>query len=332
MAEKYNLRPILAGRNEQAIRRLANELQLPYRVVNLEDRAQLENVLKEVDLVLHTAGPFQHTAKAMMEACIATHTHYIDITGEIPVFEMARQYSDRAFEAGVMIMPGTGFDVVPTDCTALYLKNRLPDAVSLQLAFASVGGGLSHGTVNTMIMGLGEGGAVRENGRIVQKPLGHKGMWVVFGVKRLFVMTIPWGDVSTAFYTTGIPNIETYTGISPKIYKVLKIQKLFNWLLKTKFVREYAQKKLKQRPAGPTPEMRAVASSLVWGRVQNAAGQTLETTLQTPDGYTLTAHSSLLIVQKILGGNFKTGCQTPAAVYGENLVLEIPGSKWNPVS
>ncbi|MBC7890060.1 MAG: saccharopine dehydrogenase NADP-binding domain-containing protein [Ferruginibacter sp.] len=335
LSATYSLRPVLAGRNEKIIRQLAEELQLPYLIIDLHDTKQLQSSLAGVKLVLHAAGPFQITAKPMIDACIATHTHYIDITGEIPVFEMAKRYNDKAVESGIMLMPGVGFDVVPTDCMALFLKNILPDATQLQLAFASAGGSLSHGTATTMVMGLGEGGAVRENGEIVRKPLGHKGMWIdlskVSGKqKKVFTMTIPWGDISTAHFTTGIPNIETYTGISPKIYLFLKFQRAFNWLLKTTLVRNYAIKKINKGPAGPADETRAKSSSLVWGKVINAGGKTVQAAMRVKDGYTLTAHSSLLIVQKILAGNIKTGYQTPAAFYGEDLVLEIPGTKRTP--
>ncbi|MEO6729726.1 MAG: saccharopine dehydrogenase NADP-binding domain-containing protein [Ferruginibacter sp.] len=335
LSATYHLYPILAGRNKKAIEQLADELQLPYRIIDLNNQDQLQNALADVKLVLHAAGPFQLTARQMIEACIATQTHYIDITGEIPVFEMAKQYNPGAIQSGIMLMPGVGFDVVPTDCMALFLKNKLPDAISLQLAFASVGGGLSHGTATTMVMGLGESGAARENGKIVSKPLGHKGMWIDFsGVagkpKKLFVMTIPWGDISTAHFTTGIPNIETYTAISPGIYKFLKFQKAFNWLLKTSFVRNYALKKINKKPAGPTEENRARSSSLIWGRVENLQGKTIHAAMRVKDGYTLTAHSSLLIAQKTMAGNFKPGYQTPAAAYGEDLILEVPDTKRTP--
>jgi short subunit dehydrogenase-like uncharacterized protein len=288
--------------------------------------------LKDLKLVLHAAGPFQLTAKPMMEACIATNTHYIDITGEITVFEMAKLYDATANQAGIMLMPGVGFDVVPTDCLALFLKNKLPDATSLQLAFASSGSGLSHGTATTMVMALGEGGLVRENGKIARKPLGHKGKWINFpsftGKElKLFTMTIPWGDISTAYFTTGIPNIETYTVISYKIFQLLKFQRTFNWLLKTSLVRTYATKKINEKPAGPSAEKRAAHNSLIWGEVENAAGKIAQAFMEVPDGYTLTANSSLLIAQKILADNFKPGFQTPAAVYGEDLVLELPDTK-----
>lgn len=325
MAAGYGLQPILAGRNEEALRAMADSLHLPYKVIDLSDTESLQAALREVPVVLHAAGPFHHTAKKMIEACLATQTHYLDITGEITVFEQAKRYDAKAKEKGIMIMPGVGFDVVPTDCTALYLKEKLPDATHLKLAFAMLGGQLSHGTATTMAENLGEGGVVRENGQISKKPLGHKGFWVDFGVKKLFVMCIPWGDVSTAYTTTGIPNIETYTGTSPKTYKLLKWQWLYNWFLRTSLARNNAKKKIEHKPAGPSDEMRAKAMSLVWGEATNATGKKVSARLKCPEGYTLTAISSLLITQKVLNGNFKTGYQTPAGTYGANLVMEIPG-------
>lgn len=333
LAASYSLQPILAGRTESLIKPLADELQLPYVIVDLNDKDALEKALQQVKLVLHAAGPYVFTAKQMIEACLQTGVHYIDINGDISVFEMLKKYDAAAKEKNIMVMPGVGFDVVPTDCIALQLKNKMPDATHLKLAFASVGGGLSHGTATTMTGKIGEGGAVRENGKIVRKPLGQKGMWVNFsagshgGDKKLFVMTIPWGDVSTAYTTTSIPNIEAYTGMAPKVYRMLKFQWAFNWLLRTEFVRNIIRKKIKSKPAGPSDEQRKKSSSMVWGEVSNTAGIKLTAAISCYDGYTLTAHSSLLITQKILNGDLKPGYQTPAGCYGENLIMEIPHTK-----
>jgi len=327
LAASYNLQPILAGRTEANIKPVADELQLPYRIIDLDNKTQLENALSEVKLVLHAAGPYAYTAKQMVEACLQTGTHYIDINGDIAVFEMLKTYDGVAKEKNIMVMPGVGFDVVPTDCIALKLKNKMPDATHLKLAFASIGGGLSHGTAITMAGKIGEGGAVRENGKIVRKPLGQKGMWVNFGEEKIFVMTIPWGDISTAYTTTQIPNIETYTGIAPKVYRLLKFQWAFNWSLRTEFIRNIIRKKIKAKPAGPSDEQRKNSSSMVWGEISNASGGKITAAISCLDGYTLTAHSSLIITQKILSGNFKPGYQTPAGCYGENLVMEVPDTK-----
>jgi short subunit dehydrogenase-like uncharacterized protein len=325
MASQFNLIPVLAGRNSAALKEMASALSLEFVTVDLDDATALETTLKQFPLVLHAAGPFKFTAQKMAKACLATGVHYLDITGEIAVFELLKKMDGLAKEKGIMIMPGVGFDVVPTDCMAKFLHEKMPNATHLKLAFATIGGKLSHGTATTMAEGMGEGGAVRENGKIVWKPLGHKGFWVDFGVKKMFVMTIPWGDISTAYTTTSIPNIETYTGASPKTFSMLKWQKWFNWILQLSFVRNYYKKKIKKMPAGPDEQMRLKAKSLVWGEITNDQNEKMIATLQGPEGYTLTAISSLLITQKVLAGKYKAGYQTPAACYGADLVLEIDG-------
>ncbi len=337
-ASQFDLQPILAGRRKEVIEPLAQKLNLPFRVFDLNDTNALLTALSEVKAVIHAAGPFQFTGKQMIEACLQTGTHYLDINGDIAVFEMMKRYDAAAKKAGIMLLPGAGFDVVPTDCLALQLKKLLPDAISLRLAFATLGGGLSHGTATTMATKLGEGGAARKEGKIVRTPLGKKGMWVNFftgpgkAEKKLFVMSIPWGDISTAYTTTGIPDIESYTGISRKAYYLLKGQFLFNWLLRTNFFRNYLKRKINKRPAGPSDEQRSNAISLLWGQATNAAGKTVTARLCGPEGYTLTTLAALQIVQKILNGNFLPGYQTPAGAYGENLVLEIRGVQKEDIS
>ncbi len=324
-ANEYQLKPILAGRTQALIEPLAKELNLPFLIIDLDNKPSLIEALKSVKLVIHAAGPFQFTARQMIEACLQTGTHYIDINGDIAVFEMIQSCHEAAVNAGILLMPGAGFDVVPTDCIAMALKNKMPDAVSLELAFATLGGAISHGTAMTMAGKLGEGGAARVGGKIIRTNLGHTGKWIDFGIKKIFVMSIPWGDISTAWFSTRIPNITTYTGIKPFVYVLLKLQPLFNWLLRTNWMRNYIKKKINQRPAGPTDEQRAKAISLVWGQATDAKGKTISLRISAPEGYTLTTHSSLLIAKKILSAEVKTGYQTPATAYGEGLIDEIPG-------
>lgn len=331
-ARQYKLEPILAGRTRSALEAMSNQFKMPFEVIDLDNHQQLETALKKVSVVLHAAGPFEFTAKQMVEACLKTGTHYIDINGDISIFELIKEYDKEARQAGIMLLPGAGFDVVPTDCIALLLKKSLPDAGNLKLAFATIGGGLSHGTATTIVSRLGEGGSVRKNGKVIRVPLGEKGFTVDFGQKKLFVMNIPWGDVSTAHFTTGIGDIETYAGVSPAVFRVLKFQRLFNWLLRTGIIRKIIQRRIDARLPGPTDEMRHGAKSLIWGQVVNSRGQKAIARLEVPDGYTSTAHSTLLITQKILDGNFITGYQTPASAYGEDLVMEIPGAKREIVS
>lgn len=328
-AKDFGLEPILAGRNQSAIEPIAQRLGLSFVIFDLKDETALLEALKKVKLVVHAAGPFQFTAQQMIEACLKTGVHYVDINGDVSVFEMIKQYDERAKTANVQLLPGAGFDVVPTDSVAVQLKNLLPDADLLEIAFASTGGGISHGTAMTMASRIGEQAYWRKDHQLVKIPMGKKGKWIDFylgrekSLKKLFVMNIQWGDISTAHFSTGIPNIITYTGIQPKIYRLLKWQVLFNWLLRTEWIRGIIRKKIAARPAGPSDEQRAKARSLIWGQATDKSGKKRTIRLSGPEGYTLTTLAVLTIVKKILGGQYKAGYQTPASVYGENLIMEI---------
>lgn len=327
MAARQGIRLVLAGRNAEKLQALARKYDFPYCVLDLQDTERLDTELNKYPLVLHAAGPFRYTARPMLEACLRTGTHYLDITGEIEVFEWAAALDEQAREVGVMLMPGVGFDVVPTDCMAAYLKNTLPDADRLKLAFASVGGGVSHGTALTMVENLGKPGARRENGKIVPVPVGAHAMTVPFIEKDLLVMSIPWGDVSTAYYTTGIPNVETFMSVHPKTYKRMKYQKYLSWLLRMEWVRNMVRRRIDQGPAGPSAERREKAKSWVWGEVTNPAGERRAANLETLNGYTLTATTSLMIAGKVLRGEWTAGFRTPAGQYGPDLIMEVEGTR-----
>jgi short subunit dehydrogenase-like uncharacterized protein len=318
-----NLSVILAGRNHEALQKQSEETGYPFEVLEIQDSTALKNLLLKGSLVIHSAGPFRHTAKLMADACLETKTHYTDITGEYQVFEMLAGYDQRGKTAGIMIMPGTGFDVVPSDCLAVHLKNRLPSASHLQLAFTMSKGGLSRGTKKSMTEGLGDGGKIRENGTLVQIELGDKSMEVDFGSFKSPTLCIPWGDISTAWRSTGIPNIEVYTGATASMIKNAKRTRYINWFLRMQWVKKIMLKKIDRQKPGPSDEKRESGRSFLWGKVSDASGKTVETRLETVSGYTLTAKTAVLIAEKILNGNFKTGYQTPAMAYGAELIMEV---------
>lgn len=321
-AVERGMRPILAGRNAIAIEELAKKHHLDYRVFALDETARLDAALHEVDMVLHCAGPFSITSRTMVEACLRNKKHYTDITGEISVFETAAALDDRAKASEVMVMPGVGFDVVPSDCLARHLKDRLPSATHLSLAFYGMGR-ISHGTQATMTMNVGRGGAIRKDGKITAVQAAWKTREIDFGEVKKLGVTIPWGDVSTAYYSTGIPNIEVFTVMPKQNLKMLKMSRYIGWLLATKPVQDYLQKQIP--PGGPSDEERAKGKTLLWGEASDLNGNRVVSRMQGPEGYTITALAALNIAQKILDGNFKPGYQTPAKAYGADLVLEIEG-------
>ena len=323
-AHKRGLRPILAGRNQEAVSALARELGLPFRIFSLESAAFVVENLLNVDLVLHCAGPFSATSAPMVSACLASRTHYLDVTGEVAVFEAIHGQHAKAVNRGVLLLPGVGFDVVPTDCLALNLKKLLPDAHRLVLALHATGKP-SRGTAKTMIEGLRTGGRVRENGVLKSVPLGYKVRTFHLDGRPRPATTIPWGDVATAYYTTGIPNIEVYMTLPEKQIRLLKIARALQWLL----AGDWVQKRLKARVAagarGPDASRRAEARSFIYGQVSNPEGQTREAYLTTPNGYDVTVQAALGIVEYLLEFDPPPGFQTPARLLGEHFVRTLPG-------
>ena len=324
-ASEKGLKPLLAGRKGDEVAALGRELGLPHLEMRLDEGEKLDEALHTCGFALHAAGPFRHTLRPMVDACLRTGRHYVDINGDISCFEEVRTYHQAALDKGIMLLPGAGFDVIPTDCLAAFLHRQMPNANRLRIAFASVGSTLSHGTAMTMAGKLGEGGMIRKGGQIVRRPFGEHGMTIDLGDGPRFVMSIPWGDVSTAYHTTGIPDIEAFTAVKPLIHRILKFQSLFNGLLRKEWVRDRIRRKIDGRAPGPDDAMRRQARSLVWAEVTGADGKACTATLRGPEVYDLTALGALLVAQKIGQGDLRPGYQTPAGCYGPDLVLGIPG-------
>lgn len=327
LAVERGLTPILAGRNSQAVQRLASELDLRCRLFALDNGAIVDAAIKDMAVVLHCAGPFWRTSSPMVDACIRTHTHYLDITGEIEVFEALAARYDEAREAGVMLLPGAGFDVVPSDCLAAHLQRRLPSATHLSLAIQTVGG-VSRGTLMTMIeqMGKGNSGMVRRDERLTPVPSAWKTRAVDFGEGPMSAMTIPWGDVSTAYHSTGIPNIEVYLAAPTSAIRAAKLSRYAAWLMRFGAVQRVAVNRVRAGEAGPAQAAREQGLGLVWGMAEDAAsGERVEARLRTPEAYTLTAEASLAMVERVLAGDAPVGYQTPSSAYGADFVLAVDG-------
>jgi short subunit dehydrogenase-like uncharacterized protein len=324
LAVQSGLQPILAGRNAVKLETQASELSLEHRVFSLEDSTSIDRALKEVSVVLHCAGPYRYTFKPMMEGCLRTGVHYLDLTGEIPVYEGLAARDTQAKAKGVMLLPGVGFDVVPTDCLAMHLKQRLPSATRLTLAFHSQGpAGLPPGTQRTMIESIPYGQRVRRNGRLETPERGTKTRLIDFGAGIMDATRMTWGDVFTAYYSTGIANIEDYLMISEasrrQLARLISLRPLF----KLAVVRNFFKRGVKP---GPTPDERAQTSTHVWGEVEDDQGRRAVSRLHGPEaGVTWTSRAALAIVQKVLAGDVSPGFQTPSLAYGADLVLEGEG-------
>lgn len=318
--------PILAGRNAPHIAALRDELHLPARVFSLDSPAAIEKALRGVSLLLNCAGPFSQTALPLMRACIAARVHYLDITGEIAVFESAHRLDADAKAAGVVVCPGVGFDVVPTDCIALMLKRALPDATELSLGFDMTARNMSKGTAKTFVEGMGKSGMVRREGLLVEFPIGRGQRRIDFGRGERLAMPIPWGDVSTAYYTTGIPNITVYAPVSPGSAAIARLNRLFAPLLRSAAIQNWLKSRAEKNVTGPDATTRGANRCWVWGEAKDAQGHRKTVRIVTLEGYALTIVAALAIAEHVLAKACPAGFCTPAALMGADFILTLPGT------
>jgi short subunit dehydrogenase-like uncharacterized protein len=324
LAARLGHRPILAGRSADGVCTLAEELRLERRLFSLEVPPLIDEALHGMNLVLHCAGPFARTSRAMADACLRTRTHYLDVTGEVAVFEALAARDAEARAAGVMLLPGCGFDVVPSDCLAVHLKGRLPGARRLALACAG-SGRVSRGTATTAIEGHGHGGLVRRGGALTPVPPAWKARRIDFGEGERPAITIPLADLSSAWHSTGIPDIELYFAASTGLRALALASRYLGPVLGSAAVRRFLTARVRAGAPGPTEEERRRGRAFVWGEVEDAEGRRAVSRLATPDGYTFTARAALAVVARVLAGQAPAGFQTPARAYGPDFVLSIAG-------
>jgi short subunit dehydrogenase-like uncharacterized protein len=327
-AMQQGLRLILAGRDGNQLRVQSQKYSLEYRAFSLEETSKLDAALLEVDAVLHCAGPFVHTYRQMAEACLRTKRHYVDISGEIVGFEALAGMDSQAKAAGIMLLPGGGFDVVPSDCLSAHLKQRLPAASQLRLFIHGIGAGASRGTAKSAVENMQRGGMIRREGRLEQVLPGWSVREQDFGRGPKTVVSIGWGDVSTAYYSTGIPNIETYFSFPKSYINVLKSMRLVGPLLYNRPAKNFLKFLINtfSKP-GPEEEQRKKGFAILIGEVTDPAGNRAVSKLISPEGYTCTALTTVEIMKRILNGDCKPGFCTPSLAYGPDFILQFEGVK-----
>lgn len=319
------LRPTLSGRDAYALAQLAARYDLPFRVATLDSAEELRTALQGIQVVLHCAGPFVDTAAPMVDACLRAGVHYLDITGELEVFESIAMRDSEAREQGITLLPGVGFDVVPSDCLAAHLARRLPSATRLSLAFWT-SGGTSRGTAVTSVRHAGRGGAVRRGGSIVTVPAAWRTRQIDFGQgKDSLAVTIPWGDVSTAWHSTGIPDIEVYMAMSPGMRRTLSATRWLGWLISGGPVKRWLMKRARARMPGPGDDRRQRGESRFWGEATDPHGGKAVSRMVAPEAYTLTARTAVAAARRVLRGGMSSGFQTPSRAFGPDFILEQEG-------
>ncbi|MFW9872818.1 MAG: saccharopine dehydrogenase family protein [Candidatus Thorarchaeota archaeon] len=317
--------PVLAGRDAEKLIPIAEDLNLEYIVLDLKDVNAIISAIEPFDLVFHSAGPFKFTSAPMIKACLKTNTNYLDITGEIPVFEQNFEFNNQAIEKEIAIISGVGFDVVPSDCLAKYVCDKIENPISLELGITAMSNP-SPGTLKTMLEHYNIGQLVRRNGKLMtlQQDEIKK---VRFSDKERIVRPVTWGDLSTAYRTTGIPNITTYFPLPKKFPNLLEsIGISAEEMLNNEEIKKKVYKWIEENIQGPNKITQETSRCYIWALVRNDEGIEEQAWLETMESYRFTAISGVKSVEKVFDLNPK-GALTPALAFGADFILQIPKTK-----
>jgi short subunit dehydrogenase-like uncharacterized protein len=323
-AARCGLDIILAGRDPEKLKAVAEPLGCESQAIALTDTTRLCAALEDVAAVLHIAGPFSHTARPMVDACLETRTHYLDVTGEIDVFEAIARRNADAKAANVMLLPGMGFDVVPSDCLAVHTAARVEEPTRLRIAIAGMDGGVSRGTARSAIESFGDGLRIRKDGILRTLPPGSLEHDFDFGAGPTRGLAMPWGDVVTAFYSTKIPNIEIYFILSGSMPALIKASRFVTPILRLPAVQRFLNARVDAMPEGPDEATRTGTRALLLAEVEGPGGQRARTLLETPSGYALTPPAAVEAARRAAMGEAPAGFHTPATAFGADFVLDLP--------
>lgn len=290
-ARERGLGIIVAGRSPERVGELSEELGVPGRVFGLEDPARVVEGLDGVAGVLNVAGPFRDTAEVLMRAGIQAGVHYLDTTAEFATYELAESVGADAERAGVMVMSGVGWDVVPTDSLAVHTAARVANPERIAIALR-ITGGFSRGSLASAAGIGGLGSLVRDAGQLVRLPAPETRVFDLGHGEEEYTLA-PMGDLITAQRSTGIANIRVYMRTDAGALPSADDDKV-----------------------GPTAEERAQGRYEALAEVTGRDGRVARSVISTPTGYTFTQHSSVEVARRVAAGDHTAGFQSPASAYG----------------
>ena len=317
---ELGVQPVLGGRDAAKLAAVAEPLGLAYRVAPLRDADALQHAVRDIAVVLNAAGPFSQTAQPMLGACQGGGVHYLDVTGEVRVIDALAQQHTAARERRIMVMPAVGFDVVPSDCLAAHVARRLPGAEQLRIALTGLGL-MTRASLKTLVEAWG-GGLIRREGNLTAVPLGSLQRDFDYGTGPRPSLSVSWGDLATAYYTTGIGNIETYCASTPMLESVARMSRYLGWALASEPWQLWLKTAADMIPEGPTEQQRAGVRMAIVAEATRGA-QRAVARVHTPEAYTFTAMTAAAIAMRVLSGDVEIGFQTPARVYGADFVLSF---------
>ena len=293
---------VLAGRprDEEKLATLAAEMGAEYRLFAVDDLPASEGALSDIAVLLNCAGPFMRTAEPLMQACLATGTHYLDIAAELDSYRLAERYDQDAQAAGVMLLPGSGGSVAMLGCLAGHTAKRVANPRKLSIAL-HVAGGFSRGSAISASENVTTEALHRVDGKLVGRSADELREFD-FGNGPATSSPVTLPELITIWRATDIPNIETYVHVTDGAFP---------------------EGDLAAMPDGPTLEQREANRYHAAVEVTGEDGTVVRSILETVNGYTFTTLAAAEAARRVVGGETRAGFQTPAGLFGDGFAETI---------
>ncbi|QDR81250.1 Saccharopine dehydrogenase NADP binding domain protein [Sporomusa termitida] len=303
--KELNINFAIAGRDKAKVAELSSQLNVPNFVFATSDFGGWQEALSGCACLINAAGPFALTAENAMHACLQNKIHYLDISAEIPTYQLAAALDQQAKEAGIMIISGAGL-FVAYDALVVHTAKRVKCAQQLFVAFSHYGG-FSQGSIKSAKYIEELGLLIRENGELQQiTDANPKAFDFGEGPQECFPTSL--GGTILSYKSTAIPNIREYFQVQLSALTTNPTD-------------------IKNLPEGPTAEERAAGRNKLAVEVIGSSGDSAYSIADLPSGYTLTPLSVVAVTCRIVNGDFKAGYQTSGSAYGENIISDIPNSR-----
>jgi short subunit dehydrogenase-like uncharacterized protein len=292
---------VIAGRakDEAVLAALAIEIGAEYRLFAVDDLPAVQSALRDIGVLLNTAGPFMRTAEPLMQACIATAVHYLDIAAELDSYQLAEKLDAAATAAGVMLLPGSGGSVAMLGSLAAHAAKRIAKPISIKIAM-HVAGAFSRGSAISANENLNNSLLRRVDGQLADRDMETRDFDFGDGPATSFPVTLP--DLITIWRDTGVPNIETYVYLTDGAFP---------------------EGNLAAMPAGPTLNQREASRYHAAVEITDEDGTVVRSIMETVNGYTFTTIAAAEAARRVLDGEARPGFQTPTRVFGAGFAETI---------
>lgn len=356
-ANAIGFRMVLAARNRLALAALAEEYGMEARAFSLNDRDRVVRELEGVDVVLNAAGPFAATAPRLATAALERRCHYVDLNGEIDVYQTLDDYAPYAYDRNVCMVCSAGFTAA---ASGLLLEeafaelkmgwSTLPTLGAIRFAMSSPRA-FSRGSVNTMWRSLREQVTVVRD--IADRPKKEAVLWHSPVAKlersadftppgkkeasgdgqtttklqnphRRIVMAANLVDTLTARLTASqheatVRDIESYVEVGNATRLAYPLANLGTPALTSPIVRKLAALAVDILPDGPSPQERDRERQMLLLSIEDPMQEPLiDWCLSTPNAYDFSARVALAIAQRVaVGSSSCRGWKTPGSVLRE---------------